>query len=199
TYVLPALSPGNYSITAELPGFKKFVREGIVVELNQAYRIDIRLDVGSIDETVEVKAPAPLLETETSSRGSVIDRRKNVELPLNGRDYNQLALLAPGAAPSTPRLAALNFKGAINVNGNRVFNNTFLLDGVDNISYSSSYRGENVQIVQPSIEALQEFKIQTNAYSSEYGRSSGAVINAAIRSRSNSIHGSVFEFLRNDT
>ncbi len=198
SYVLPALSPGNYSVTAELPGFKRFMREGVVVELNQAYRIDIRLEVGSIDETIEVKAAAPLLETETSSRGTVIDRRKILELPLNGRDYNQLALLAPGAAPSTPRLGALNFKGAINVNGNRVFNNTFLLDGVDNISYSSSYRGENVQIVQPSVEALQEFKIQTNAYSAEFGRNSGAVINAAIRSGSNSLHGSVYEFLRND-
>ena len=139
-----------------------------------------------------------MLETETSGRGSVIDRQKIMELPLNGRNYDQLALLAPGVASSTPRLAALNFKGALNVNGNRVFNNVFLLDGVDNISYSSSYRGENVQIVQPSIEALQEFKIQTNAYSAEFGRGSGAVINAAIRSGSNSIHGSVYEFLRND-
>src|SRR5437667_1744188 len=198
TYVLPVLNPGNYSITAESPGFKTFVREGAVLQLNQVARIDIRLDLGSIEETVEVNEAAPLVETETSSRGSVIDRQKITELPLNGRDYNQLALLAPGVAPSTPRLAALNFKGAMNVNGNRVFNNTFLLDGVDNVSYSSSYRGENAQIVQPSIEALQEFKIQTNAYSAEFGRSAGAVINAAVRSGSNAIHGSIYEFLRND-
>src|SRR5438105_2701042 len=197
-YVLPALNPGNYSFTAESPGFKRFVREGVVLQLNQVARIDIRLDLGSIEETVEVNEAAPLVETETSSRGSVIDRQKITELPLNGRDYNQLALLAPGVAPSTPRLAALNFKGAINVNGNRVFNNTFLLDGIDNVSYASSYRGENVQIVQPSIEALEEFKIQTNAYSAEFGRSSGAVVNAAIRSGSNSIRGTVYEFLRND-
>jgi len=198
TYVLPVLNPGNYSVTAESPGFKRFVREGVGLRLNQVARIDIRLDLGSIEETVEVKEAAPMLETEASSRGSVIDRQKIMELPLNGRDYNQLALLAPGVAPPTPRLAALNFKGAINVNGNRAFNNTFLLDGVDNVSYSSSYRGENVQIVQPSIEALQEFKIQTNAYAAEFGRSSGAVVNAAIRSGSNSIHGSVYEFLRHD-
>src|SRR5947199_2844012 len=107
--------------------------------------------------------------------------------------------MVPGVLASTPRLAAINFKGAINVNGNRAFDNVFLLDGVDNVSYSSSYRGENVQIVQPSIEALQEFKIQTNTYSAEFGRSSGAVINAAIRSGSNSIRGSIYEFLRNDT
>src|SRR5207344_1888181 len=97
--------------------------------------------------------------------GSIIDQQKIVELPLNGRDYNQLAVLAPGVSPSTPRLAVVNFKGAINVNGNRAFNNAFLLDGVDNLSYSSSYRGENVQVTQPSIEALQEFRVQTNASS----------------------------------
>jgi hypothetical protein len=198
TYVLAALNPGNYSIAAESPGFKRFVREGVVIQLNQVARIDIRLDLGSFEETIEVKEAVPLLETETSGRGYLIDRQKIIELPLNGRDYNQLALLAPGVAPSTPRLAALNFKGAINVNGNRAFSNTFLLDGVDNVSYSSSYRGENVQIVQPSVEALQEFKIQTNAYSAEFGRGSGAVVNAAIRSGINSIHGSVYEFFRND-
>ena len=199
SYVLPALSPGNYSVTAELPGFKRAVREGVVLQVNQLGRIDIRLQLGSIEETIRVIGAAPLLETESSSRGSTIDQQKILELPLNGRDYNQLAGLAPGVVPSTPRLAVLNFKGAINVNGNRVFDNVFLLDGVDNVSYSSSYRGENVQIVQPSIEALQEFKIQTNTYSAEFGRSSGAVINAAIRSGSNSIRGSIYEFLRNDT
>ncbi|HEY8409839.1 MAG TPA: TonB-dependent receptor, partial [Pyrinomonadaceae bacterium] len=115
-----------------------------------------------------------------------------------GRDYNQLALLSPGVLPGTPRLASVNFKGVLNVNGNRTFNNVFLLDGVDNISYSNSFRGENVQLVQPSIEALQEFKIQTNAYSAEFGRSSGAVVNATIKSGTNNIHGSLYEFLRND-
>jgi len=198
SFAFPALNPGNYSIAAELAGFKRFLREGVVVQVSQVARIDIRLDLGSVEETVEVREAAPLLEIGAAGRGAIIDRQKIMELPLNGRDYNQLALLAPGAAPSTPRLAALNFKGAINVNGNRVFNNVFLLDGVDNLSYSSSYRGENVQVVQPSIEALQEFRIQTNAYSAEFGRSSGAVVNVATRSGSNSIRGSVYEFLRND-
>ena len=89
--------------------------------------------------------------------------------------------------PGTPRLTSVGFKAAFNVNGNRVFNNVFQLDGVDNISYSNSFRGENVQVVQPSIEALQEFKIQTNAYSAEFGRGSGAVINATIKSGTNTI------------
>src|SRR5438046_3455368 len=134
SYVLPALYPGDYFITAELPGFKRFVREDVTIQANQVARVDIRLDLGSIEETIEVKAAPPLLETETSGRGAVIDRQKINELPLNGRDYNQLALLAPGVVPSTPRLAVLNFKGAMNVNGNRVFKNTFLLDRLDNIT-----------------------------------------------------------------
>jgi hypothetical protein len=198
SYTLPALDPGRYSIAASLPGFKKSVQDGIVLQVNQVVRIKMRLDIGSVEEAVYVTAPAPLLETDESSRGLVVDQRTMMELPLNGRDYNQLATLSPGVVPSTPRLAALNFKGAININGNRVFNNMFLLDGIDNVSYSSSYRGENVQVIQPSIEAVAEFKIQTNAYTAEFGRSSGGVINAAIRSGTNAIRGSIYEFLRND-
>src|SRR5207249_9133283 len=152
----------------------------------------------SVQDTIGVTAAAPLLETETSGRGSMIDRQKIVDLPLNGRDYNQLAALAAGVVPSTPRLAAVNFKGAFNVNGNRVFNNVILLDSFNNLSYSSSYRGENVQVVQPSIEALQEFRVQTNASSAEFGRGAGAIVNATVRSGSNVIRGSVYEFLRND-
>src|SRR5688572_8225060 len=185
-YVIPSLRPGEYSVTVESSGFRKFVRTGVT------------LQAGGLTETVEVVGATSLLDTQTSSRGLVIDQKKIVELPLNGRDYNQLALLSPGVLPGTPRLASVNFKGVLNVNGNRTFNNVFLLDGVDNISYSNSFRGENVQLVQPSIEALQEFKIQTNAYSAEFRRSSSAVVNATIKSGTNTIRGSVYEFLRND-
>src|SRR5215510_6944023 len=197
-YTISSLKPGHYSITVEKGGFKKTVRSGITLQVNQTVRIDLSLQVGELTNTVEVAEATALLETETSSRGSVIDQKKIVDLPLNGRDYNQLALLSPGVLPTTPRLASVNFKGALNVNGNRTFNNVFLLDGVDNISYSNSFRGENVQLVQPSIEALQEFKIQTNAYSAEFGRSSGAVVNATIKSGTNNIHGALYEFLRNE-
>ncbi len=197
-FLVPSLKPGPYSLTIEKPGFRKLVRSGITLQVNQFARVDVELQVGELTNTVEITQAATLLETETSSRGSVIDQKKIVDLPLNGRDYNQLALLSPGVLPTTPRLASVNFKGAMNVNGNRTFNNVFLLDGVDNISYSNSFRGENVQLVQPSIEALQEFKIQTNAYSAEFGRSSGAVINATIKSGTNAIRGSVYEFLRNE-
>ena len=190
SYTVPSLRPGDYSLTVEAPGFTKTVRSGMTLQVAQVARVDVTLQAGQLSETVEVTGASPLLETQTSSRGSVIDQSKIVELPLNGRDYNQLALLSPGVLPGTPRLASVNFKGVLNVNGNRTFNNVFLLDGVDNISYSNSFRGENVQLVQPSIEALQEFKIQTNAYSAEFGRSSGAVVNATIKSGTNSVRGS---------
>src|SRR6266700_4932050 len=152
---------------------------------------------GTVTEEVLVTAEAPVLETESGGRGAVIDHTKIVELPLNGRDYNQLALLSPGVLAPTPRLQSVGFRGAFNVNGNRAFQNAFQLDGVDNTSYSNSFRGLNVQVIQPSVEALQEFKIQTNAYSAEFGRSAGALVNAVIKSGTNSLHGSVYEFLRN--
>ena len=197
-YTVPSLRPGTYDVAVEIAGFSRSVRRGVVLQVAQVARLDVTLQTGAVSESVEVTGGAPLLETQTSSRGSVIDQKKIVDLPLNGRDYNQLALLSPGVLPATPRLASVNFKGVFNVNGNRTFNNVFLLDGVDNISYSNSFRGENVQLVQPSIEALQEFKIQTNAYSAEFGRSSGAVINATIKSGTNRVRGSAYEFLRND-
>src|SRR5215470_10426045 len=197
-FTVPSLKPGQYSITVEKTGFKKIVRSGVTLQVNQVAPLDVVMQVGELNTVVEIVEATTLLETQTSSRGSVIDEKKIVDLPLNGRDYNQLALLSPGVLPGTPRLASVNFKGVLNVNGNRTFNNVFLLDGVDNISYSNSFRGENVQLIQPSVEALQEFKIQTNAYSAEFGRSSGAVVNAAIKSGTNHIRGSVYEFLRND-
>ena len=197
-FILTSLKPGQYRVSASAPGFKQYVNTGLTLQVNQIARLDIALDVGAQSETITVVAEASLLEAETSNRGAVIDQQKIIELPLNGRDYNQLALLVPGVLVSTPRLSSIGFKGVFNVNGNRAFQNAFLLDGVDNLSYSNSFRGGNTQILQPSIEALQEFKIQTNAYGAEFGRSAGALINAVIKSGSNTIHGSVYEFHRND-
>ncbi|MBI3678981.1 MAG: TonB-dependent receptor [Acidobacteria bacterium] len=196
-YTIPSLRPGVYRVSAELSGFQTSVSTGVTLQVNQQARLDIGMKIGEVSERVTVTSEAALLETESSGRGAVIDQRKIVELPLNGRDYNQLATLSPGVLLSTPRLQGIGFKGAFNVNGNRAFQNAFLLDGVDNTSYSNSFRGNNMQVVQPSIDALQEFKIQTNAYTAEFGRSSGALINAVIRSGTNALHGSAYEFHRN--
>jgi Carboxypeptidase regulatory-like domain/TonB dependent receptor len=191
------LRPGPYRVTATAKGFKQAVSPGVILQVNQAARLDMQLTVGDVTERITVNAEAPLLETETASRGAVIDHTKMIELPLNGRDYNQLALLSPGVLAPTPRLQSINFRGVFNVNGNRAFQNAFQLDGVDNTSYSNSFRGLNAQVIQPSVEALQEFKIQTNAYSAEFGRSAGALVNAVIRSGTNELHGTVYDFLRN--
>src|SRR5437016_1569191 len=196
-FVFPNLRPGSFRVAASAKGFKQFVSPGVVLQVNQAARLDITLTVGEVSEQVVVTGEGPVLETESSSRGAVIDHTKIVELPLNGRDYNQLALLSPGVLAPTPRLQSVGFRGVFNVNGNRACQNAFQLDGVDNTSYSNSFRGLNVQVLQPSVEALSEFKIQTNAYSAEFGRSAGALINAVTKSGSNALHGVAYEFLRN--
>ena len=196
-FLFPNLKPGSYRVVTTASGFKQFISSGVVLQVNQAARLDIQLTVGGVNEQVSVTGEAPVLETESAAHGAVIDHTKMVELPLNGRDYNQLALLSPGVLAPTPRLQSIGFKGVFNVNGNRAFQNAFQLDGVDNTSYSNSFRGLNVQVIQPSVEALQEFKIQTNAYSAEFGRSAGALINAVVRSGTNEYHGSAYEFLRN--
>jgi len=198
SYLIPVLDPGTYTVAATLPGFKRYVRNEVVLQVAQVARIDIVLEVGAQEQSVEVVAPPLLLATETSSRGTTIDRKTIQELPLNGRDYNYLATTISFVLPATPRMDSVGFKGAINVNGNRVFSNVFLLDGVDNTSYSNSFRGENVQLIQPSVDALGEFKVQTNASPAEIGRGSGAVVNATIRSGTNRLRGTVYEFLRND-
>jgi hypothetical protein len=197
-YFIPNLKPGVYRVSVSQPGFQTYTRAGVTLQVNQTAQLNIALTVGEISEVITITAEAPILETETSSRGAVIDERKMIELPLNGRDYNQLATLSPGVLLPTPRLQSIGFKGAFNVNGNRAFHNAFQLDGLDNTSYSNSFRGGNVQLVQPSVEALQEFKVQTNAYSAEFGRSAGALINAVIKSGGNAVHGSAYEFHRND-
>ena len=164
----------------------------------QVARLDVTLQPGQVTESVEVVGAASLLENQTSSRGAVIDQRKIVDLPLNGRDYNQLALLSPGVLPTTPRLASVNFKGAFNVNGNRTFNNVFLLDGVDNISYSQfvprreraagAALGRCAAGVQDTDQRLFG-GVRTQL---------GAVVNATIKSGTNAMRGTLYEFLRND-
>jgi len=195
-YFVSGLRPGRYSISVTRPGFKQAIREGVVLQVGQTTRADLNLSIGQTEDVVNVTSEAPLIESETSDRGIVVDQQKIVELPLNGRDYNQLAQLAPGVLFQTPRLSAQSFKGGFSVNGNRVFMNAFQLDGLDNTSYAESYRGLNLQALQPSVDALQEFKIQTNGYSAEFGRSAGAVVNAVIKSGTNEIHGSAYEFHR---
>src|ERR1022692_3967749 len=196
-YVASPLHIGRYKVTVEKKGFKKAVSQ--VVELNVQGRvaINIALQVGQISEEMLVTGAAPLLETETSELGQVVDQKRVSNLPLNGRNFAQLALLSTGTAPSEPGARDEGGYG-FSSNGARSLQNNFLLDGVDNNSNLPDLLNETNFVIQPPVDALQEFKVETNAYSAEFGRGNGAILNAVIKSGANELHGSTWEFFRND-
>jgi len=185
---------GTYSVRAELQGFSAAVADNIAVTVNARQRVDLTMKVGDIGETVQVTGAARLLESESSDRGQVIGREQIVNLPLNGRAYADLALLSPGVRKSS---ISESRDGSFNVNGLRSSLNNFILDGVDNNSYGTSNQGFSNQVVQVSPDAVEEFKVQTNNFSAEFGRAGGAVINATFRSGTNQFRGAAWEFNRN--
>ncbi|MEZ5355205.1 MAG: TonB-dependent receptor [Bryobacteraceae bacterium] len=193
-YTFALLQPGQYQIRIESTGFKTVTRSGLVFETDQRAELNFTLEVGAVSEQIEVTANVAQLNTVEASRGQVIENRRIVEMPLNGRNYNQLALLSAGTVQP---LAGARMEG-FSVNGMRVSQNNFQLDGVDNNGIELAGAQRRSEMVQPSIDAIQEFKVQTNAYSAEYGRAMGAVVNVTTKSGTNDIHGSVFEFLRNE-
>src|SRR5947209_5209298 len=202
-YEVTLLPPGNYNITAQKEGFRQTAREGVRLEINQVARIDFALQLGAVSETIEVKAAAPLLESSNSSVGQVIETKAVSDLPLNGRNFAQLAILSPGAIGVGYGPAGTIGSGSrpddtrpgaeLMVNGNREMSNNFMLDGVDD-----NFRRNALITVRPSIEDIQEFKMQTNLFGAEQGRSSGATVNIITKSGTNNYHGSAFEFIRNN-
>jgi len=198
-YTFFDVKPGRYQLTAEMTGFAKFTARDITVDVNARQRVDVALRVGDVSQAVEVVGIASVLDTDSSEKGQVVGTNQVVELPLNGRNYSDLALLATNVHTSpistfpvvgTPR------EGAFIANGLRSTYNNFLLDGVDNNAYSTSNQGFSNEVAQPSPDAIAEFKIITADYSAEYGRVGGAVVNAVMRSGTNQIHGTAYEFLR---
>ncbi len=185
---------GTYSVRAELQGFSAAQADKVAVTVNARQRVDLTLAVGNVGETVEVTGAAKLLETDSSDRGQIIDKEQIVNLPLNGRNYADLALLSPGVRRSA---IADSRDASFNVNGLRSAVNSFILDGVDNNSYGTSNQGFSNQLVQVSPDAVEQFKVQTDNFSAEYGRTGGAVINASMRSGTNAFHGTGWEFNRN--
>jgi hypothetical protein len=186
-YVFTNLRPSVYSVSAEADGFQMLVRTGVTLVTGERTRIDLILAVGSVKESVTVSGDAPLLQTESGSITQSIDNEKIVELPLNGRNFIQLATLSPGVTlpPGTqlPR-----------INGGRPRTNEYLFDGI------SALQPEPGQVVFfPIIDSIQEFNVQTNAVSAEFGRFNGGVVNLSTRSGSNEFHGSVYEFFRNES
>jgi len=191
---------GRYTLTVEQAGFAKFTTD-VPVDVQTRQRVDVNLQVGALTDVVTVNGAASALATDSSEHSQVINAEAVVELPLNGRNYADLALLSTNAikspiavsfsASGTPR------EGAFNVNGMRSTYNNFMLDGLDNNSYGTSNQGYSAQLVQPSPDSLSEFKVITSNYSAEYGRVGGAVVTAVMKSGSNEFHGSGWEFLRN--
>jgi Carboxypeptidase regulatory-like domain/TonB-dependent Receptor Plug Domain len=190
-YVLPYLPAGTFRITAELSGFKTQVRGRVVLQVAQTLRQDITLEIGELSETIDV-SPERVLQSETSTAATVIDNHQVVELPLNGRSFTELTVLVPGAVPN-PNPTFLTSGTNVSVSGTRSENNNFTLDGVNN---NETFFKQFA--VQPSLDAIQEFAIQTNVASAEYGSGAGSQINVITKSGSETLHGSLFEFVRND-
>ncbi|MBV9744063.1 MAG: TonB-dependent receptor, partial [Acidobacteriia bacterium] len=190
-YVISALQPGTYEVTGETAGFTMGVRKDLLLEVAQTARVDFILQVGNTSETVNVTASAAVLETETASTGQVVDNRKVVELPLNGRQFYGLALLGPDTYQPAEN-STVGYRGGFNVAGADETENNFSLNGIDN-----NDSGINGPTFLPSIDSIQEFKILTGIFPAEYGHSAGSQVIVVTKSGTNEIHGSLFEFVRN--
>src|SRR2546426_6520255 len=197
-YVIVQLPPGSYTLTAKAAGFKAHQRTGLTLEVAQVVELDVPLEVGAVTESIDVTAQAPLLETASSTLGEVVNSRTTESLPLNGRNVMQLVALTPGINQTRSYREATSASGSIPVNGfsangGRNVSNEVMLDGSPQV-----VMGYNQPAFVPSPDALQEFKVQTNNLSAEYGRTGGAVVNLVHRSGTSQFHGVLYEFLRND-
>jgi hypothetical protein len=193
-FTAPLLLPGEYKVTVEQKGFKPIARSGVILAVDQRAELNFILQVGAVSEQIEVTAAVTQLNTVEGSQGQVIENRRIVELPLNGRNYDELALLSAGAVQP---LESARFAG-FSSGGMRDTQNNFILDGVDNNPIELAGAQRRSEIVQPSIDFIQEFKVQTNAYAAEYGRGMGAVVNVTTKAGTNDLHGTAFEFVRNE-
>ncbi len=197
-YEFPSVQVGNYTVTVTARGFAEVQSNPFEVVANARQRVDIPMAVQSNTEVVEVNAGATALQTDTTDRGQVIEDAEIVNLPLNGREYTDLALLSPGVSYSSLQDSPTNpRRGSFHTNGMRSSVNNFLLDGLDNNAYQNANQGFNNQAITPSPDGIREFKIITNNYPAEYGRSGGSVVNTITRSGTNSWHASMWEYLRN--
>jgi len=188
-YTVANLAPGTYRVTVEKEGFHRLVERGITLEVDQTARLDFELQLGAVSETVQVTASVPLLNTENAMRGDVIVSREMTDIPLDGRDFADLAYLVPGVSQKAQGASGSNFA----VNGARTDNTNFIIDGFND----QNPRGGSAQ-ARPPIDAMMEFKMQTTGYSAEYGRLAGGTMNMALKSGTNRLHGTLFEFVRND-
>jgi hypothetical protein len=196
-YVLLELPVGHYRLEAEAKGFKKYVQEGISLDVNQTATVAIHLAVGTASQEIEVKADAPVIESTSTNLGQTVGEREVLDLPLNGRHFTQLGLLQPGVVPITPGLelagGTLREGQAYAVNGQRPESNNFLIDGANNFSTV-----DGGFVLEPPVDAIAEFRILTHTANAEFGHSTGSTTNIITRSGTNSFHGAAWEFLRNN-
>jgi hypothetical protein len=199
-FTAPSLPTGRYTLIAEATGFKTLTLSNIELGVDQRARIDLKLEVGSVSESVTIQAESPLLQTSSSELGTTVSNEQIEKLPLNGRNFVNLTRTVPGVVRGIP---GANIDGAgslawrasasFSANGQRPRDNNFMLDGVDN-----NETWLQTVVIFPSVDALDEFKLQTSTYSAEFGRSLGGVVNLQIKSGTNKLYGSAFEFHRND-
>src|SRR5712664_998787 len=200
-FAAPNLTLGDYEVQAELPGFQTEVRSGITLTVGRAAVVNFALKVGQISDKVTITGEAPLVELTTATMSSLVDERTIRDLPLNGRSYDKLALLQPGTVivGSGQSGPAFDYGTGqrFSVTGSRPYANSFMLDGTDINDHANATPGGSAG-TNLGVDGVQEFKINTSVSPAEYGRSSGGVIAAVTRSGTNSLHGSAFEFLRNN-
>ena len=193
-YTFPELPVGVYTLTFELAGFKKDVRRGVNLDVNQVITLNMVMQIGQAQEVVDVTSEAPLVDTTSTQLGAVVNDRAVSQLPLNSRDTYQLLQLQPGVQSQlgNPLIYGSDKAGAVSVNGGRGRSNNFSVNGGD-----ANDQFVNLPTVQPSPDSIQEFRVLTNTFDAEYGRNSGSVVNVVTKSGSNSLHGDMYEFFRN--
>lgn len=201
-YTAPLIPTGNYNVSGEMSGFKKVTLANVHVGVDQKVRADLKLDLGEMSEAIEIQAETPLVQTSTSDLSVTVEGKTIESLPLNGRNFVTLTRTIPGVTRGVgPGGGNIDGAGSLawrasasfSANGQRPRDNNYVLDGVDN-----NETWLQTVVIFPSVDALDEFKLQTSTYSAEFGRSMGGVVNLQIKSGSNAFHGSAFEFLRND-
>jgi hypothetical protein len=197
-FVFPSLRVGNYTLAAELQGFKRMLQRDVRISVQDRREVNFTLDVGAIAEEVIVQGQSELLQTQSADIGGVVDERQIQDLPLLGRRYSELAFLVPGVVVAPAGITSRGEDTFFNANGNYATWNNYTLDGADNNSFSTNLQERSPQVVQPPVDALEEFKVQTRTYSAEFGKSAGAVVNASIKQGSNAFHGNVYEFFRDE-
>lgn len=194
-YVVAPLVIGRYRVTIEVAGFKRAVSEPIEIHAGGRVRLDVQLELGPVTDRISVRPPAPLLETDTSSLTHTIGAAQIGQLPVNGRNFSQLAILVAGVLPA---FGHVDQESAFNAHGQWAVQNNFILDGIDNNSHIMGLQDRKGQVLVPNLDAVQEFQIQTSNYTAEFGRGAGAVMNVSLKSGTNAVRGTIHEFLRHD-